>query len=276
MKKQEFREIAMNLIDADDNYRKTFNDTSIAELSQSVKANGIVQPLVLRAVGERYKIVAGGRRYRAAEKAGLVTVPAVVRDTAEEDVLELQLIENIQREAVPFMEEAYAIVKLRDGKGYDVKEVAKKLGKSEVYVYAMIQLTKMAPDARTIAERGWISKGVAGLISKLVNEDDQTKAANDLARTHKAKLITIGGATTYIEDTFGDSDAAMRKQRVSTFGLGSDKDYAANWKAHLVKFSTDQFERFKNICRGRSEVAVISEAVDIVMRRDAEAATGGG
>lgn len=277
MPKQELKEIPINQIDTKNNYRKTFNERSLAELARSVKSNGVIQPIVLRPNGERYFLVAGERRLRAAQIAGLVTIPAVIRsDTDEVKLLEIQLVENIQKEAVPFMEEAYGLAELRDKGAFDVKEIADMIGKSENYVYHMLRVATMAPDARTIAEKGWIGKGVAWEISKLQNEDDQTKAANDLARTQKDKQITTSGAKAYIQDNFGDSPGALRKKRVASFGPRGADDFAANWKYHLVRFNSEQFEAFKRIVRGRTETDVLSEAVDMIMRdNDTQVVTGG-
>src|SRR4051794_58881 len=108
---QQLDEIPINQIRVKKNYRRTFNDKSIAELARSVKSNGVIQPIVVRPDGEMgYWLIAGDRRLRAATQAGLVTIPAVVRsDTDETKILELQLVENIQKESVPFMEEAYGL-----------------------------------------------------------------------------------------------------------------------------------------------------------------------
>lgn len=266
MAKPELKEIPINQISVRENYRKTFNDKSLAELAQSIKENGVIEPIIVRPGKGGFVIIAGERRFRASQIAGLVTMPCVVREADDMDTLRLQIIENVQREGVPFMEEAYGIQKLRDKGSLDVKEIAKLIGKSTNYVYFQLRLTAMSPDARNIAEKGWIAKSVAWQIANLPNEDDQTKAANDLARTQKDKLITASGAKNYIADTFGDSDGALRKRRVSKFGLGSHEDFAANWKHHLVRFTSEQFEAFKKIVRGRTENTVLSEAVDAVMR----------
>jgi ParB family chromosome partitioning protein len=268
MSKQQLDEIPINQIRVKKNYRKTFNEKSIAELARSVKSNGVIQPIVVRPDGEMgFWLIAGERRLKAATQAGLVTIPAVIRDDTDEvKVLEVQLVENIQKEGVPFMEEAYGLKELRDKGAYDVKEIASMIGKSDQYVYGMLRIAAMAPDACSIAEKGWISKGVAWEISKITNEDDQIKAANALARTSSTKLISQSGAKSYIQDTFGDGPGALRKSRVSKYGPRGADDYAANWKYHLVRLTSVQFEEFKRIVRGRTETQVLSEAVDAVMR----------
>lgn len=266
---QELKNIPINQIYTASNYRKTFKDKSLSELAASIKANGVLEPIIVRPTKPaRYEIIAGERRYRASKLAGLVTIPAVVRDVANGDILKLQIIENAQREGVPFMEEAYGLKKLRDDCTLDVKEIAKTIGKSEAYVYYMLALCEMSEDARAIAEKGWISKSVAWEICKLLNKDHQTQAANDLARTKADKLVSAGTAKSYIADTFGDSKRKLRKERIASFGPQSD--YTANWKKYLVTFTGDEFENFKDIVRGRTETDVLSEAVDLVKRRSEE------
>lgn len=260
----EFKQIPINQIHTANNYRKTFHEKSLKELAQSIKENGVLEPIIVRPNASGFEIIAGERRFRASGLAGLVTIPAIVRDVADQDVLRLQIIENVQREGVPFMEEAYGIQRLRHEATLDVAEIASIVGKSDSYVYMMLKLTQMSDEARTIAEKGWISKAVAWHIAKLPNTDFQTKAACDLARTKRSKLVTESTAKSYINDNFvGDTYKALRKQRVKSFG---NNDYAANWKYHLVRLDAAQFEEFKKIVRGRTEIAVISEAVDIVMR----------
>ncbi|MEQ1644688.1 MAG: ParB/RepB/Spo0J family partition protein [Pyrinomonadaceae bacterium] len=263
---QELREVPINQIDIEDNYRKTFNEKSISELAQSIRKNGVIQPVVLRTKGDRYVLVAGERRLRASKLADKVTIPSVIRELSDAvDIIELQLIENIQKEGVSYMEEAYGIQKLRDKGSLDAKEIAARIGKSEAYVYFALRLTTMSPAARDLCEKGWIGKGAAYEISKLKDEDHQTQAANALARTQKEKQITASGAKHYIADNFGDSAAALKKQRISQV-MQDDHQYALNWKHHLVRFSMEQFDAFKKIVRGRTENMVLSEAVDAVMR----------
>lgn len=267
----EFKQIPLNQIHVESNYRKTFKDKSIAELTQSIKENGVIEPIIVRANGKGYNIVAGERRFRASMKAGLATIPAIIRDVEDDDVLKLQIIENVQREGVQFMEEAYALRQLRNDGSYDAAEIAKLIGKSEAYVYYMLRLTEMADDARTIAEKGWISKAVAWHIAKLKDADQQIQAANDLARTQSGKLVTENSAKSYIRDNFqADSEQVMRRERRKRQTDGDD--FTTNWKRYLVNFSGEQFERFKAIVRGRTETDILREAVDLVMRRETESA----
>jgi len=264
---QELKEIPLNNISVISNYRKTFHEVTLKQLAQSIKANGVLEPIIVRPFGvTAFQIIAGERRVRAAKLAGLVTIPAVVRDVDDKDVLKLQIIENAQREHVPFMEEAFAIKRLKEECTLDMAEICKIIGKSESYLYFQLSLCAMSETARQIAEKGWISKGAAWEIAKLKDKDQQTQAAEACARTQKDKQISISGVKHYIRENFVEgSDRYLRKARVQKFGPSSD--YIQNWKHYLVRFNPDQFERFKKIVRGRTQNEVLGEAVDLVMRR---------
>ncbi len=264
--KPTLQEIPLNQIHAKENYRKTFKDRSLAELAASIRENGVIEPIIVRPNENGYEIIAGERRFRASLAAGLATIPAMIRDVNDDQVLKLQIVENVQRENVPFMEEADAVRRLRNELDLDVDEICKMIGKSNSYVYHMLKLTAMPDQAQTICRNGWISKAVAWHIAKLPNDDYQIKAANDLARTQQGKLVTENGAKSYIRDNFqSDSAPNLRKTRIQATG---GNEFSANWKKHLVAFNCEQFEAWKGVVRGRTETAVLAEAVDVVMRRE--------
>ncbi len=268
--KSEFLEIPLNQIQAKNNYRKTFNEKTLKELAASIKENGVVEPILVRRVREDfYNIIAGERRFRAAEICGLVTIPAIVKEVADNKVLLLQIVENIQREGVPFMEEARALRQMRDELALDVAEIAKMIGKSDALIHNLLLLTKMSPIAQDAANKGELSKEVAVYIARLPNHDYQNKAANALRRSDKTKLITGRTARDYIQETFGAKRVSRPQQNKVQKQNGND--YQANWKKYLVNFSTLEFEKFKQIVRGRSDTTSVAEAVECVMREMAEA-----
>ena len=123
--------LSVYLIDNNsDQPRKKFDEAKLVELANSIAQHGIVQPIIVRKVGERYSIIAGERRFRAARRAGLNEVPVIVREMDEQQVLEVSLIENLQRENLNALEEAAAIRTLMDEHDLTQDEVAKRLGKS--------------------------------------------------------------------------------------------------------------------------------------------------
>lgn len=263
--KQTLQEIPLNQIRVNDNYRKTFNEATLKDLAQSIKENGVIEPIIVRPNGKGYVIIAGERRYKAAEIAKLATIPAVIRDVADADALKIQLIENVQRENVQFMEEAYGIAKLRTDHDLDVSEICKMLGKSDAWVYQRLQLTAMSEDAQRIAAAEWITLGCAQLISRLPNQEWQTKAANDLARTKKDKRVDVRFVRKYLFENFGTEPLTSREPRRNHIQKTNGHDYSANWKKYLINFSTLQFEYFKSIIKGRTDTQAFAESVEQVM-----------
>ncbi len=124
--------------------RKRFNEDSIVELADSIRQVGVIQPLILQKVEDHYEIIAGERRYRAARLAGLKEVPSVIRDLSEQQVLEIALIENIQREDLNPMEEAQAYQRLIKEFKLKQDEVAEKVGKSRAAVANSLRLLKLS------------------------------------------------------------------------------------------------------------------------------------
>ena len=142
--------------------RRTFNEASIDELARSVREHGIVQPLVVTRAGDKYKLIAGERRFRAAQKAGLATVPVVVRDSLKSgDALQIALIENIQREDLNPMEEANAYHQLHDEFGMTQEEIAKRVGKERSTVANVLRLLKLPASVKELLASGQLSMGHA-------------------------------------------------------------------------------------------------------------------
>lgn len=161
--------------------RRRFTKTSLAELTDSVKSHGVLQPVIVRQLSARsFELVAGERRYLAAKGAGLETVPAVVRTLTDEQVIEVQLIENLQREDVHPMEEAEGYQDLMKKYGHPIEELHASVGKSRSYVYGRLKLLALCKEAREAFYADKISASVALLIARIPAEDLQRKALKDL------------------------------------------------------------------------------------------------
>lgn len=143
--------------------RQHMDEEAIAELAASVAAKGVLQPIVVRPIEGGYEIVAGERRFRAARQAGLVTVPAVVRELTDQETLEIAIIENLQREDLNPMEEAHAYKHLLEF-GLTQEKVAEAVGKSRSAVANTLRLLTLPEDAQTALEAGAISAGHARAI----------------------------------------------------------------------------------------------------------------
>ena len=152
--------ISLNLIKSNSEQpRKSFDDEKIAELAQSIKEHGIIQPILLNKNGDNYIIVAGERRWRAAKSLGLKEVPAIIMDLTEKDVLEISLIENIQRQDLNPIEEALAYKKLLKDFDLTQDELSKRIGKSRVAISNTIRLTALCDTVKQYLIDEVISEG---------------------------------------------------------------------------------------------------------------------
>jgi ParB family chromosome partitioning protein len=160
--------------------RSQFDDTRLDELAQSIKANGLIQPIIVRRRGQRYEIIAGERRWRAAQRAGLLKVPVIVRDTPDEKLLEVALIENVQRENLNPIEEAQAYRRLTDEFGMTQEQVAAAVGKDRASVANYLRLLKLPENVRDEVARGALAMGHARAILGLEAADAQVRAAREI------------------------------------------------------------------------------------------------
>jgi ParB family transcriptional regulator, chromosome partitioning protein len=134
--------------------RRRFDEESLNELADSIRAHGVIQPIIVQALPDNfYQLIAGERRWRASQRAGLVRIPAVVRDVASESALEIALIENLQRQDLNPMEEALAYEKLIADFGFTQEEVARRVGKNRVTIANMLRLLRLPPEVQE-----WISE----------------------------------------------------------------------------------------------------------------------
>ncbi len=151
-----------NIIPNIDQPRKSFDDSALAELSESIKRHGVITPLIVTPTDDgKYMIIAGERRYRAAKLAGLLTVPACVRDYTDEQVAEISIIENIQREDLNPMEFAFAVKDLIDNYGYTQEEAATRLGKARPTIANLLRLIDLSEPVRALVKSGRLSAGHA-------------------------------------------------------------------------------------------------------------------
>lgn len=157
--------------------RKTFSEEQLAELVDSIKERGIIQPLIVRQVGDKFELIAGERRWRAAQQAGLKEVPAIVRSASDREVLELALIENLQRADLNPLEEAEAYALLINQFKLTQEQVAQRVGKGRVAVANAVRLLALAEQVRAWISSGQLSVGHAKVILSLTAHDEQTLVA---------------------------------------------------------------------------------------------------
>jgi ParB family chromosome partitioning protein len=174
-------EVRINDIEPNNNQpRKSFDDEKLAALAESIKQHGIVQPLIVQQNGNMYRIVAGERRWRAARIAGLDTVPVIIRDLSDRQVMEVALIENLQREDLNPVEEAEAYEKLISEFGMTQEEVASIVGKSRPAVTNSIRLLSLSDAIKTRLISGEISGGHARALLSLTDTKLQLKAMQEI------------------------------------------------------------------------------------------------
>lgn len=186
--KGELQTLAINLLQPGKYQpRKDMSPDALDELSASIKSQGVIQPIVVRSIGsDKFEIIAGERRWRAAQLAELSEIPCLVKDVPDEAAVAIALIENIQREDLNAMEEAIALDRLMKEFELTHQEVAEAVGKSRTAVSNLLRLNKLADDVKTLLEHGDIEMGHARALLALEHEQQV-----DVARTVAAKELTV-------------------------------------------------------------------------------------
>ena len=175
-------EIALELVDPNpDQPRSIFHPERMEELAQSIRANGIIQPLIVRRNGQRYELVAGERRWRAAKLAGMETIPVVVQDFARDRLLEIALIENIQREDLNALEAAHAFERLAREMGLSHEEIGRRTGKDRSSIANFIRLLKLPAEVQKLVAEGRLAMGQARALLALPDPESQVRIAEKAA-----------------------------------------------------------------------------------------------
>lgn len=165
-----------------DQPRKSFNNESLIELSQSIRSNGIIQPIVVRKEDGKYVIIAGERRYRAAIMADLTEIPVIIKNYDDLQVKEISLIENLQREDLNAIEEAEAIKELMTAHGLTQDEIAQKLGKSRPALANTLRLLNLTNEVKELVKSGKLSAGHARALLPVVDPLAQIRMATECVK----------------------------------------------------------------------------------------------
>jgi len=180
---EELREIEIDLIrPGEQQPRNTFDEAKLQELAQSIRATGIIQPLLVRRRGGLFELVAGERRWRAAQMAGLTRVPAIVREIPDENLLELALIENIQRQELNAIEEANAYRRLIESLGLTQEEVAQRVGRDRTFITNYLRILKLPNEIQSLLEQEKLTFGHARALLGVADPQMQRRLAQ---RIHK-------------------------------------------------------------------------------------------
>ena len=193
--------------------RLSMNEEKLEELAASIRSQGLIQPLVVRFAGDgNYELISGERRWRAAQRVGLETVPAIVREADDRTVAALSLIENIQRADLSALEEANALQKIVERFNLKHQEIADSIGRSRSSVSNLLRLLELAPDARELLEQGHLEMGHARVLLRLPRHR-QGAAGQEMV----SKGMTVRRAERYVEKLLAESttDKSRPRQRSS-------------------------------------------------------------
>lgn len=175
--------------------RKTFSDEKLEELAASIREKGIIQPLVVRKKGDHYELIAGERRWRASQRAGLREVPVVIQDVSDDTAVELALIENIQREDLNAVEEAEAYHSLQERFSLSQEELAKRVGKDRSTVANALRLLKLPAEIKRDIVEDRLSMGHARALLAIENPEAQKKGRDEIIR----KKLTVREAENLVK-----------------------------------------------------------------------------
>ena len=252
--------ISINKIKSDSEQpRKTFDSEKIAELTESIKAHGIIQPLILRKETEdTYVIVAGERRWRAAKLAGLKEVPAMIMELSDKDVLEISLIENIQRQDLNPIEEALAYRKLLNDFEITQEELSRRIGKSRVVISNTMRLTNLDSRVQQYLIEGIITEGHGKVL--LTIEDNQIQyelaqqvideklSVRELERLIKRASEKKKENTTSIDNQINPYYKEIKNQLQNYFGTKVNISNKRNkGKIEIEYYSEDDLQRILDI-----------------------------
>lgn len=162
--------------------RRGFDESKLEELADSMKQHGVLQPVILRKKGNKYELVAGERRWRAAAKAGIEKIPAIVRELNDSDVMEIALIENLQREDLNPIEEAMAYKSLMDDFGLTQEELSKRVGKSRSQIANTVRLLNLDKEIQDLVYENKLTAGHARALLSIQDSKERLKLANMISK----------------------------------------------------------------------------------------------
>ena len=248
--------VDISLVEANKNQpRKHFDEEKIKELADSIVSHGVVQPIIVNKITDgKYQIIAGERRFRACKLAGLKTIPVVVKELSQKDILEIALIENIQRQELTAIEEAEGFQQLVQNYGYSHNELAVAVGKSRSHVANLLRLNNLPASIKIMINKGQLSMGHArcliglenaeALAAKMIANDLNVRQAEELAGNKRKP--TRNNKASVKEEAPVDEDIIMLGQSLSEkFGV---KVVVENsWNGGKISFHYSNLEELDSI-----------------------------
>lgn len=213
--------------------RKEFDDESLNDLTNSIKSYGVLQPIVVRRSGKNgYEIIAGERRWRACQKAGLKEIPAIIKDAGDSETAIMALIENLQRENLSFLEEAEGYRQLMQDYGLTQEQLAYKLGKSQSTIANKMRILKMSPEIVKIISREKLSERHARALLKLPDEKLQMQALKKIIE----KGLNVRQTEELVDRLIEDIENEQEKEKKKSFKIAiKDVRIFVNSVKKLVK-----------------------------------------
>lgn len=243
------------------NPRRSFDPADLEDLSRSIRQHGIVQPVMVRRAGEdRYEIIAGERRWRAAQMAGLVDIPVIVRDVDDRTALEIAIVENVQRADLNALEEAQGYEQLIAQYGYTQNDLGEVIGKSRSHVANSLRLLKLPDEVRQMLAEGALSAGHARAIvstsdpvrlaRKIAEEGLSVRDAEKLAQKDAEQAANPGGLETKSAGRTDDKDAdTLALERSLSDVLGLKVQLAHKGQGGQLRIEYKSLEQLDELCR---------------------------
>ncbi|EHB66123.1 MULTISPECIES: ParB/RepB/Spo0J family partition protein [Paenibacillus] len=234
--------------------RKTFNDEAIQELAESIRQHGVIQPIIVRSVLKGYEIIAGERRFRASQYCGKATIPAVVRSFSDQQVMEIALIENLQRENLNAMEIAVAYQGLMEQFSLTQEELSLKVGKSRSHIANFLRLLSLPEEVKENVSRGTLSMGharaivgikdpvlVKQLAKQCVEQEWSVRELEEAVKNLDRKPVDKSKVKTKKKDPYIDHlEESLRERFKTTVKIKHNKDKG---KIELNYYSKQDLER---------------------------------
>ena len=214
--------------------RKTFRAEDLQELVHSVRERGILQPLVVRKKGDQWEIIAGERRYRAAQKLGMLTVPVIEVSASDVESLELALIENLQRADLSPLEEAEGYHRLQEAFNMTQEQIALKVGKDRATVANAIRLLRLAPEIKNMLASGDLTAGHARVLAGLPTPQEQRKLADKIVN----QGFTVRDAEKWLQNQKGPTKKVKGNGKAKDPNIAKLEESLRNWLGTKVTVKT--------------------------------------
>ena len=185
------------------NPRKHFDPDQLVELAESIKAHGVLQPILVRPNGDKFQLVVGERRFRASQQAKIETIPTITKELTDKEAFELQMIENLQRQDLSEIEEARGYKYMIKEFKYKAEELAEKIHKSRAYIYGRLKLVSLCKKGQKALDKGEISASTGLLIARIPGDKQQETALKRIAqKDYRGHPMTYREAKQHIEEYY--------------------------------------------------------------------------